>query len=445
VSTLLIRGGILLTGDPTRPVVDPGYVLVDDATIVDVGAGPPPDRAVDEVIDAADMLVTPGFVNAHTHLCMIFGRGLGADRALLSWLSEAQVPLMQQLQPADYRLAMELGAIENLKAGTTTVGEVFFSPHYDQEVDTVALTALDAAGIRSTLFRCSNDEAFFEGFVETRERVVERSERLIEVARGRRRTRAGVGPLIPWGSSRESFLDAVELSDRHGVGIHLHTAETPEYNDLVRDRTGLSNVEMLADVGALGPRTTLNHCVFVSERDIELIAEGGAAVVHDPTSNMLLASGVAPVPALRAAGVPLGLACDGPACNNGQDMIETMKAAALLHKAITRRPDALVAADVFEMATRGGARACGLDDVLGAIRPGLLADLVLIDTRVAHLTPLNDPMAALVYSARGGDVRTVVVDGQVVVRDGVVTTLNEAEVLARARERAARARRLAGV
>jgi 5-methylthioadenosine/S-adenosylhomocysteine deaminase len=441
----LVVGGTLLTGDDNRPIIDDGYVAIEDGTITAVADGRPQETGWDEVIEAGGMLVSPGFINAHTHLCMILGRTLGADRSLLAWLAESQVPLMRAFEPEDYRLSMELGAIENLKAGNTTVCEVFFSSHYDQEADLRAAEGLDRSGIRSVLFRCTNDEAFFEGFVEARPAIVERSERLIQTWQESMRTRAGVGPLVPWGSSAGSFRDAVELSKQYGVGIHLHTAETPEYNALVQERTGKSNVEMLADVESLGPQVMLNHCVFLSDHDIGLVAESGSHVIHDPTSNMLLASGVAPIPKVRAAGINLGLACDGPACNNGQDMIEAMKDAALLHKAVTRQPDVLIARDVFEMATRGGARAIGMGDMLGAIRPGFLADLVLIETRVPHLTPMHDPLAALVYSARGSDVRTVIVGGEIVVKDGTVTTLDEEEVLARARERANRARRLAGV
>jgi len=441
----LIRGGTLLTADEARLVVHDGYVLIADDTIVEVGTGAPPSDGADEVLDASGMLVTPGFVNAHTHLCMILGRNLGTDRSLLHWLSEAQVPLMGAFESEDYEISMQLGAIENLRAGNTTICEVFFSPHYDQEVDVRAARALDGSGIRTVFFRCSNDESFFEGFVERREDIVERSERLISEFQGAERTQIGVGPLVPWGSSAESFRDAVELSSRHGVRIHLHTAETPEYNSLVRERTGRSNVEMLADVGALGDAVMLNHCVHLSEEDIALIADSGTHVIHDPTSNMILASGVSPVPRLREAGINVGLACDGPACNNAQDMIEAMKDAALLHKVTSRRAETLVARDVFLMATRDGARSIGLGGRLGALTSGHLADVVLLDARAPHLTPMNDPLAALVYSARGADVHTVLVNGRVVVREGQVTTLDERAVRARAQERAERARSIAGV
>lgn len=438
MATTVLRGGTILTGEEGRAPIEDGWVLVDGEVIASVGDGEPP--AADEVIDAAGMLVIPGFVNAHTHLCMIYGRSLGTDRDLLHWLGEAQIPVMYGLEPRDYALSMTLGAVENLKAGNTTVCEVFFSPHYDAEVDEVAARALDDSGIRSVLFRCTNDEAFFDGFVEDRGDIVRRVSELHDRWPKDGRTRIGAGPLIPWGSSEGSFRDLVELSADRGMPLHLHTAETPEYNDLVRERTGRSNVEMLADVGSLGPAVMLNHCVHLSERDIALIAEAGSPVIHDPTSNMLLASGVAPIPALRDAGVPLGLGCDGPACNNGQDMIENMKYAALLQKAVNRRADVVVAEEVFRMATHGGATAIGLGDRLGLLAPGYLADVVLVDARGPHMTPLHDPLAALVYSARGSDVDTVLVGGAVVVRGGVVATLDEQRVVRDVAQRASAVR-----
>lgn len=443
-STINVFGGTVLTADPDRPLVERGQVLIEGNTIREVSEAAEPLPA-DERIDATGMIVSPGFVNAHTHLCMIYGRSLGTDRSLLQWLAEYQVPLMCALEPDDYRLSLTLGAVENLLAGNTTVCEVFFSPHYDREVDSVALSALDASGIRSVFVRCANDVSFFEGFVESRSQIRDRSERLLTEWAGRDRTTVGVGPLIPWGSSPDAFRDAVELSRQHDAPIHLHTAETPEYNDLVRSQTGMDNVDMLASVGALGERVMLNHCVYLSEKNIAEIAETGTHVIHDPTSNMVLASGVAPVPALRSAGVNIGLACDGPACNNAQDMIEAMKAAIMLHRAVSTEPGVLTAADAFAMATRNGAAAVGLGDELGQIRPGFLADIVLIDAARAHMTPLHDPLAALVYSAHGSDVHTVIVDGRVVVRDRQVLTVEVPRLLSDVQQRASQVRAAAGV
>jgi 5-methylthioadenosine/S-adenosylhomocysteine deaminase len=442
--TINVFGGTVLTADPDRPLVERGQVLIEGSTIREVSDAAEPLPA-DERIDATGMIVSPGFVNAHTHLCMIYGRSLGTDRSLLSWLAEFQVPLMCALEPDDYRLGLTLGAVENLLAGNTTVCEVFFSPHYDREVDSIALSALSTSGIRSVFIRCANDVSFFDGFVESRPQIRERSERLIAEGAGRDRATVGVGPLVPWGSSPDAFRDAVELSREHDVPIHLHTAETPEYNDLVRSQTGMDNVDMLASVGALGERVMLNHCVHLSDKNIAQIAETGTHVIHDPTSNMVLASGVAPVPALRSSGVNIGLACDGPACNNAQDMIEAMKAAVMLQRAVSTEPGALTAADAFAMATRNGARAVGLGDVVGQIRPGFLADIILVDTAQAHMTPMHDALATLVYSARSPDVHTVIVDGRVVVRNRQVLTVEVPRLLSDVQQRASRVRAAAGV
>jgi 5-methylthioadenosine/S-adenosylhomocysteine deaminase len=445
MTKLLISGCTIVTGDRFQTVIDRGYLVVEGRQIIEVDEGDPPPDHYDTTIDATGMLACPGLINAHTHLCMTFGRSLGSDRALLHWLSDAQVPLMRAFEPQDYAQSATLGAIENLKAGNTSICEIFFSPHYSDGADEIAIAHLERTGIRTFFFRCSNDESFFDGFIETRAEILRRSRQLIRQWHDRDRVRVGVGPLIPWGSSPEAFEDAVALSQDEGIEIHLHTAETPDYNELVRQRTGKSNVEMLADVGALGDRVMLNHCVHLSDRDIELIAETGSSVIHDPTSNMLLASGIAPIPQLQTAGIPLGLACDGPACNNRQDMFETMKQAALLQKVATRKPEALVAQQVLAMATRGNAKALGMADCLGSLQPGFLADIILVDTRVPHLTPAHDAIATLVYGATGSDVNTVIVDGRIVVRDRQVQTASEAEIVRTAGERAMQARKRAGL
>ena len=227
--------------------------------------------------------------------------------------------------------------------------------------------------------------------------------------------------------------------------VHLHTAETPEYNDLVEARTGMRNVEYLAAVGALGKRVMLNHCIHLNDAEIELIAARGSPVIHDPTSNMILASGTAPVLKMRKAGIRVGLACDGPACNNTQDMFEVMKDASLLHKVSSGDAEALTAEDVFLMATREGAEACGLGDKVGSLEIGKAADIVMVDTMASHLRPIHDPLATLVYSTRAADVETVIVDGEVVVEEGKVLTTDERTLIRQAQTRATELRRAAGL
>lgn len=445
-ASLLIRGGTILAGTGRDAVVPDGYILVEDGVIAGLGAGAPPAGvSAAETIDARDKLVIPGFVNAHTHLCMTLGRSLGTDRTLLQWLSQSQLPFMSRMTPEDYALAVTLGAIENLKSGNTTVCEVFFSTRYGDGADDLAVKALAESGIRALFFRCSNDEAFAPGFLESTLDISTRSRRLATSWAADARIRIGVGPIVPWAATESYWADTVDLAGNGGVPVHLHTAETPEYNDLVQARTGKRNVEYLAAVGALGKNVMLNHCIHLTPGDIELIVDRGSPVIHDPTSNMMLAAGIAPVPEMRDAGVVMGLACDGPACNNTQDMFEVMKDAALLHKVARRDSGVLTAADVFAMATAGGAEACGLGDTVGRLAPGMAADIVLVDTFSSHMRPLHDPLAALVYSARAADVHTVVVGGRVVVRDREVLTIDEKSVIRRAQRRADALRAEAGV
>ena len=444
MTTTTIQGGTILTADPAQPLLADGHIRIDDGIITAIGTGSGPDVPGAATIDARNKLIIPGFVNAHTHLCMTLGRSLGADRTLLQWLSEAQLPFMAQMDAGDYALAVTLGAIENLKAGNTTVCEIFFSSRYTDGADALAAEALDKTGIRTLLFRCSSDEEFAPGFIETTGEIDTRSKALLQNWRAHDRVGVGVGPLVPWTATDEYWADTCALRDA-GVGVHLHTAETPEYNDLMVARTGKRNVEFLADAGVLNEKVMLNHCIYLADAEIEAIAAHGAHVVHDPTSNMILASGNAPILKMRQAGITVGLACDGPACNNTQDMFEVMKDAALLQKVTTRDPVSLTARDVFAMATLEGARACGMEDRIGSLSVGKLADITIIDTMASHLRPIHDPFATLVYSARAADVETVLVGGNIVVQDKKVLTMDEAEIIHKAQLRADELRQSAGL
>ena len=442
---LVIEGGTVITADENRSMFDPGYVVVQEGLITEVGEGRAAPDTGGRRIDARDTLVIPGFVNAHTHLCMTLGRSLGSDSSLLQWLTQAQLPLMGQMTPEDYALAVRLGAVENLKSGNTTICEVFFSNRYEDGADAMSIKALVEIGIRAVFFRCSNDIDFVPGFLESTEDIARRSRALIDEFGGDPQLTVGIGPLVPWVASDEYWADTVGMVRDLDTDVHLHTAETPEYNDLVEARTGMRNVEYLAAVGALGKRVMLNHCIHLNDAEIELIAAQGSPVIHDPTSNMILASGTAPVLKMRKAGIRVGLACDGPACNNTQDMFEVMKDASLLHKVSSGDAEALTAEDVFLMATREGAHACGLGEKVGSLEIGKAADIVLVDTMASHLRPIHDPLATLVYSARAADVGTVIVDGEVVVEEGKVLTTDERTLIRQAQIRATELRRAAGL
>jgi 5-methylthioadenosine/S-adenosylhomocysteine deaminase len=238
----------------------------------------------------------------------------------------------------------------------------------------------------------------------------------------------------------ETLKGARELANRHHVPVILHLAETQDEVKIAAEQHKATPVGYLESLGFFGPRTLAAHTVHLTSRDIDILKQRGVGVSHNPESNMKLASGTAPVPALRRAGVPVGLGTDGAASNNDLDMFEAMRQAALLHKLQSGDPRTLPAADVLAMATREGAAALGMEKTIGSLEPGKRADLIVVSMSAARQTPMYDPLSHLVYTTRGDDVRTTIVNGKILMREGKVLTLNEPAVLAEARKLAAEVR-----
>jgi 5-methylthioadenosine/S-adenosylhomocysteine deaminase len=436
MTSLLIQSGSVLTMDNAGTIHTPGWVRVDGTRVTAVGAGSPPaDMAAqaEQVIDATHMAVLPGLVNGHTHLSQTFVRGLADDKPLLTWLKQIMWPTQAAITPQDMRLASLLGLVENLRCGVTAVVQHHKITHSAAHVDAAA-EAAETVGVRMLLARGWVDlgdageppEAIIEAMTRLRERW--------HGAAGGRIT-TGFGPLAPWRCSDETMRRTVALARRWGLPTHLHVAEAEEEIELLRGRTGLRHVEWLHSLDALGPDVHLVHSVWVEEAELDLIAESGAPVVHCPVSNMYLASGIAPVGKMVARGIPVALATDGPGSENSQDMLETLKVAALLAKVSSGDANALMPMDVLRMATTGGARLFGQAD-LGQIAPGSKADLTLVDLDNARCMPVHRADSALVYNATGPDVHTVIVDGRILLDAGRVTVLDEAALLAECRQAA---------
>ena len=449
---ILIKNAIVVTMDKNRRIIKDGAVKIEGNKIVEIGPAKDLEKkyAARKVIDASGKAVMPGLVNAHTHLNMIFGRSLGYDSNLLDWLAKVQTPLLSAFTPEDWELAEMLGCVENIKNGCTCVNEVNFATHdaYKESVDERCVRAFEKMGIRGILSRGYVDGTFFPGYTEAKEDIINRMEKLIQDwhRAANDRIRIQLAPLVPWACSPDLFRETRKLADKHGIGIHLHTAETPDYNNLVKQNFGYaSNIEYLADVGNLGPDVQLNHAIWLSDSDMSKIAETKTNVVHDPTSNMLLASGVAKVPKMLELGINVALACDGPACNNNQDMISSMKFASLLHKVDSLDPTAITARQVMEMATIKGAKALGLENDIGSLEAGKKADLITIDLRKAHMVPVLDVIGVIVYSANGSDVNDVIIDGELIMEDRVIKTADEDDVLEKAQKAAEHCLKRAGL
>jgi 5-methylthioadenosine/S-adenosylhomocysteine deaminase len=428
MSSVLIRGGTILTLNDALDIVE-GDVSVRDGRITAVGqadAGPH-----ETVIDASGALVLPGFVQTHVHLCQTLFRGSADDLALIEWLRTRIWPMEAAHTPATLRASARLAACELLTGGTTTV----LTMETVHDTDTV-FEAIAATGLRAVIGKCMMDAdaavpaRLLEGTRASLDESLALCRRWEGAADGR--IHAAFAPRFAVSCSRE-LLEAVgALSADHGALVHTHASEQQPEVALIRERTGLGNIEYFEDIGLASERLCVAHCVWVDERERQILAARRVKVLHCPGSNLKLGSGIAPIPELRALGVPVSLGADGAACNNRLDMFEEMRLAAVL-QAVRLGPGALPARDAVWMATREGARALGLEAEIGSIEPGKRADLIVIGLDRPHLAPGGDPYSTLVYSARGTDVQATIVDGRVLVRGYQPLTIDPAEVVADAR------------
>ena len=423
---LLVEGGTVVVMDEAGTVLEGGAVLIEGeriAAVLEPGA-PRPASAV--VIDAEGHLVIPGLVNTHGHAAMSLLRGLADDLPLMTWLNDHIFPAEAALVAPDFVYwGTLLSSIEMLKGGTTTFADMYYFR------DDMARATVDA-GIRSVTG--PHVIGFATPDFATPEESLAGADEFME----RYRDHPTVVPAVAAHALYTTPVEAVEaafrLAERHGAPFQIHAVEDPSEDDAARAVTGMGVVETLDSFGALRPGTVLAHSIYLSDADIRRIAEGGAGIAHNPQSNMKLGvARAAPVAAALEAGIPVGLGTDGPASNNDLDMFDEMDAAAKLQKFMLGDPAVLPAETVFHMATMGGARVLNLHDEIGSLEPGKRADIVLLDTRRAGLTPLYRVYSHLVYAARGSDVATVIVNGRIVVRDGEILTVDEAEVMERAR------------
>jgi len=391
-----------------------GDVLVIDDRIVSVGAAAP-DTHADRTIDARGGFVLPGFTQTHIHLCQTLFRGYADDLALLDWLKARVWPMEAAHTPASLAASARQSASELLLGGTTSV----LTMETVHDTDAV-FEALEPMGLRAVVGKCmmDSDPAVPSRLLETTAHSIDESLAIAKRWHGRAngRLRAAFAPRFAVSCS-QAMLEAVgALSRDHGLLIHTHASENRDEVALIRHRTGRSNVAYLADTGMASSRLCLAHCVWVDEGEQAVMAEREVKVLHCPGSNLKLGSGLAPVVEMRARGISVSLGADGAACNNHLDMFAEMRLAAVL-QSVRHTPGALTARDAVAMATREGARALGLQAEIGSIEAGKKADLIIVDRGRAPVAMGPDPYSAIVYSATADDVRTTIVDGEVLVHE----------------------------
>jgi 5-methylthioadenosine/S-adenosylhomocysteine deaminase len=425
--TTLVRGGHVLTMTGARRLSDPGAILIDGERIVAVGADDEvashPRAAGATVVDATGCAVIPGLHNTHLHSGLL--RGTAESLSLWDWLTTYVDPAHRALTPEIAAAASMLCYAESVLAGTTSVMDMW---RY-MEGSAAAATRI---GLRATLVPYVADEAGYDYF-----ETIETNRALLETCRtaagGRVRTWVGLEHLLY--CTADCFAAAAALAEEYDTGLHTHSSESIWEVEESLKRWGRRPIEVMHQRGVLGPRTVVAHCVWLDDREIAILAQTGTSVAHCPCSNMKLSSGAARIGALRAAGVTVGLGSDGEKENNNLDLLEEMKFASLLQKVSTLDPTTGDPWDVLAMATIDGATALGLGAETGSLEVGKRADVVVVDLRGLHTTPLlhgrDDNVAAhLVFSAGGRDVRDVWVDGVRLLADRVPTTFDVGTVRA---------------
>ena len=425
---MILTGTVVVDASTT---IEDGGIVVEGDRIVAVGEREGlletyPDREV----HAYDLLA-PGFVGSHVHSVQSLGRGIADDTELLDWLFDHVLPMEASLDAEAMYVAARLGYLEMIESGTTTCVDHLSVHHADRAFD-----AAVEMGIRGRLGKVLMDRRAPDGLREDTDDALAATERLVDRYHGANdgRIRYAVTPRFAVSCTEACLRGARRIADDHeGVRIHTHASENQDEVATVRDDTGLRNVHWLDEVGLTGEDVVLAHCVWTTESEREVLAETGTHVTYCPSSNMKLASGIAPVADYLDRGINVALGNDGPPCNNTLDPLTEMRQASLLQKVDNYDPEATPARTVFEMATVNGARAAGFDRV-GKLREGWRADVVGLTTDETRATPLYDPLSHLVFSAHGDDVEFTMVDGDVLQADGEVLVADADEIRARARE-----------
>jgi len=434
VNEVILRGGTIITIDGESRVTT-GDVACRDGEIVQVGGDYTPQDRDFEIIDAEHCIVMPGLVQSHVHMCQTLARGRADDMELLDWLHDVVWPYEGALSADNLRAAADLACLELLSGGTTAVLDMGTVHHTDGLFE-----AARDSGLRATIGKAmmdEPDEAIPPGLRESTRSSIDESLRLCKDWHGRAdgRLRYAFAPRFALSCTDDLLREVSVLARSAGVRIHTHSSENRAEIEEVKRRKGSENIAFLHSVGLTGEDVGLAHCVWLSASEREILASTGTHVMHCPSSNLKLGSGIAEVPELMAQGIAVSLGADGAPCNNNLDGFLEMRLAALIHKpragAKTMR-----AATVVRMATLGGARALGLADKIGSLEVGKRADVIVVDPRTAHATPSRDPFSTLVYSCRSTDVRHVVVDGRVIVRDRAILTIEPRTILDMARKNA---------
>jgi 5-methylthioadenosine/S-adenosylhomocysteine deaminase len=432
MATILLFNSEWLIEDSER-VRQNGAVYIEDNTITEVGETKELENryrsTADESIDCSGTIVMPGLINAHNHVYEITERGLGKDYTMEDWLRYVIYPINKMLDSEDYYYAGLLACANAFQTGTTSLVDQltnFARFHADDD-----LRAFKEAGIRGAVARAVSTQSSIDPD-ENRphEKELHDSEEYLKRWEQETLVEAWLGPAGLYSCDHDILLETKKMSKKHGTRYHIHLSETFAQADSARKSGYTGQVDCAHKIGLLDEQTSIAHAVWINEGEMKLIKEHGSQVIHNPTSNQILSSGVANVPKWLELGLDVALATDGPASNDSMDMVTEMKSCVLMHRLNTLNPQVMKAKDAFKMATVGGAKILGREDTLGRIAKGCLADVTRVNIKNnPSINPIYDPIDALVYYGSGRDVDLTIVNGVIVYRNGEYPTLNMTEIM----------------
>jgi len=432
---ILIKNGTVLKMDPENAVIENGFVGITDGRIAAIGSGDSDRLQAVKVIEAKGGLILPGLINAHTHAAMTLFRGLADDLPLMEWLNHYIFPVEGRMDEEFVHVGGLLACAEMILSGTTCFCDMYLFE------ESVARAAREV-GMRALVGEVLYD--FDSPNYGTVENGLKYTESLIQTWKDDPLVSIAVEPHSLFTCSPDLLCASNDLATRYRVPLIIHLAETLAEQEEIRKRYGCTPVEHLQGLGLPGPHLIADHCVHLGEKDIEILAESGVKCVHNPESNMKLASGVAPVPEMLSRGMVVGLGTDGCASNNNLDLFTEMDMAAKLHKIHKMDTTVMKAVTVLRMATIEGAKVLGLDRLTGSLEEGKKADIIIVDTNSPHLTPIYNPFSHLVYAARGSDVSHSIIDGKLVMENRNLLTIDLEDVMEKARAKAVDVRKWVG-
>ena len=421
--SILIKHGTIVTMDQDGSVIR-GDLLIRDGRIASIGKNLK--ETTDEIVDASGCAVLPGFVQSHIHLCQTLFRGAADDLSLIDWLKKRIWPMEAAHTTQSIRAAAQLGIAELIKGGTTC-GLTMETVRHTEEVFRV----VEETGFRATVGKCMMDKNDVPP--DLRENTVDsirESLKLFDEWHGKAgdRIHCCFAPRFAVSCTRELLTEVSTLAKKHRAIIHTHASENRNECEMVESETGMRNVAYLDSLGIAGSHVVLAHCIHLDPEEMETLTQTKTNVAHCPSSNLKLGSGLARIAEMLARRIPVSLGADGAACNNRLDMFTEMRTAALLQK-LAHGPEVLPAARVLRLATIDGAGALGLEQEIGSLEVGKRADVIVVDLNNAHAVPVIDVVSTLVYSAQSSDVQTTIIDGELVMRDRKLLTLNEESVI----------------